>query len=112
MPENAIFVGKGSVYESPFRVVQLPSGRWAVKTSVEPKGLTDILIACCHVDYKTKADAAVDANTCYKVYLQNNPKLLALIYKTLPGKNLASFTKLDETCHVDVLIELLKDDKQ
>jgi hypothetical protein len=106
-PHYAVFVGKGSAFESPFRVVEI-NDKWSVKTSAEPSYLATILTAICHLEYASKQEALLAANACYKEYLHQNPNLLALVYEKLQGANLACFNKVDEVSHADVLIDLLQ----
>lgn len=45
---------------------------------------------------------------CFRDYVRENLDFVKLAKQELSGKNLACFCKLEEECHCDVLLELLK----
>lgn len=101
MPENTLYIGRGSKWGNPFRVEAMPSGGFAVKTS-EPK-LFGILTDLCHVNYPTKSEAAKDAVKCFERMVELDSEYLQNI-ATLKGKSLACFCDLESPCHGDELL--------
>lgn len=88
-PNNTTYVGRGSVYGNPFRVVQMSfSGKWAIKTD-QDEANSKILTSTCRFEYDTKAEAAKDACVAYQKYVESKPHLKDLIETALHKKNLA-----------------------
>ena len=116
MPENTVYVGRGSKYGNPFRVEKIPGGKWAVNTSV--KDAVQVLTSYGHIEYKEKGMAVNDAIRCFEIYISpyrhGRPLTqfyaaageLELIISELKGKNLACWCKDGDTCHADVLLKL------
>ena len=104
MPENAIYVGRPTMFGNPFNIVESKQGGnfW-----VEAPGtyLNNILNKW-DVPFNTKNEAAQIACNCYKDMIEKDSEMLAEIQK-LKGKNLACWCSLSAPCHVDILIELL-----
>jgi hypothetical protein len=50
-----------------------------------------------------------EAITKYKEYLNKNPELVMLAKRELKGKNLSCWCKINEPCHADVLLEMVKE---
>jgi len=112
MPENTVYVGRGSRWGNPF-VVGEPSGRFDGKDG-RPLGMRD------------KAEVLVPALTLeqaiefYRNALEGylTPEMFPAGHDfsdrarphgnlhALRGKNLACFCPLDQPCHADVLLEL------
>lgn len=122
MPANTVYVGRGSRWGNPFRLVQYSDGKWAIKTDGSEK-CNSIVIKYCHAVYETKESAAKDAVKCYSHWLLpykhgNSLDEYLLCQSTLKdavmnlkGKNLACWCKPDETCHADYLINLVENIK-
>lgn len=106
MLENAVYVGNGSLWENPFRVIQYSDGKFAVKTS--GVGQCKILTANCHAAYDFKKDAETDAIKCYELFMFPYPHRLSDLrnLKLLKGKDLACWCKPDEVCHADLLLKV------
>jgi len=111
------YVGRGTRWGNPFRVVQYSDGKWAVKTDGSER-CTEILLKHCHAAYDTRDGAAADAIKCYSFSLLPHEeaggmmeyyKLMAQMdddIESLRNKNLSCWCKLDEKCHADLLLEL------
>lgn len=119
MPENTVYVGRGSRWGNPFRVIQYSDKKWAIKTDGSDK-CSEILVKHCHADYDTKAEAVIDAIKCYNYWLlpythkegtiSEFYQSMAIMYdcmQNLKGKNLACWCRLDESCHADLLLTLV-----
>lgn len=111
MPENTVYVGRGTKWGNPYRVSYNPYTRfWEVR---------DANNDLSWVGYKTFPDkkvAAIQAMNCYTKSLHDLPRSLTLArplpfsvddaLKELSGKNLACWCPPDQACHADVLLEL------
>lgn len=119
MPPNTVYVGRGSKWGNPFRVVQYHDKKWAIKTDGTPR-CTTILINNTHATYNSKEDATKDAIKCYNLWLtpythDNRDNLIDfyisiaqvehIIYH-LKGKNLACWCGINEMCHADILLDI------
>lgn len=85
MPENTVYVGRGSHWGNPFKIGKnvLEPGKWEILLNREAA-------VACHKAWVT---------------LSNNTLDLTL----LKGKNLACWCKLSDPCHEDVLLEIAND---
>lgn len=118
MPENTVYIGRGSKWGNPFRVVEYEFGKWAVKTDGS-FGCNQILIKNCRAFYSDKSDAVNDAVQCYRDLLlpySHKEGDLKDFYISkanlddlaeLEGKDLACWCPEGEPCHGDVLIEMI-----
>jgi len=113
-----VYVGRGSKFGNPFRIVKYSDGKWAIKTDGSDK-CNDILIKHCHAVYDTRDEAASDAIKCYNFWLlpytREEGSMMDFYHSmveiedaiiTLKGKNLSCWCRLDEKCHADFLLEL------
>lgn len=112
------YVGRGTRWGNPFRLVKYSDGKWAIKTDGSDR-CNELLIKHCHAVYDTRDEAAIDAIKCYNFWLlpythkegslmdfyQSMANVDAAIL-SLKGKNLSCWCRLDEKCHADLLIEL------
>ncbi len=117
-----VYVGRGSKWGNPFRVVENSNGYYAIKTDGS-EYCNDILIKHCHASYKKKEDAVMDAIKCYDYYLlpykhgesmmqfyQSMSEMEDVIMK-LKGKNLTCWCPIHENnlyhhCHADLLLSI------
>jgi hypothetical protein len=112
-----VYVGRGSRWGNPFRVVKHPNGRWSIKTDGS-KECNDIMVRLCHFEYDTKEEATMDAIKCYDFWLlpykhgdslsafyQSMAELESLLFE-LKGKNLACWCNLKDKCHADLLLKI------
>jgi len=119
MPENTVYVGRGSRWGNPFRVIQYSDKKWAIKTDGSDK-CSEILVKHCHAVYDTKSEAVIDAIKCYDYWLlpyTHKEGTMSEFYQSmaimddamqnLKGKNLACWCRLDESCHADLLLTLV-----
>jgi len=81
MPENTIYVGRGSNWGNDARV-----------------GFYDPRVGYV----KDNADAV----KAFELFVNANPFLIDDAIKELKGKNLACLCRLDQPCHADVLLKL------
>ncbi len=102
MPPNTVYVGRGSAWGNPYRVVEYGkfddgTTAWAGRHEWE-------------LDYpvqRSRAEAATRAVEGFKTWLftQKGSTARSRI-KELRGKNLACWCPTDQPCHADVLLEL------
>ena len=116
MPPNAAYVGPGTKFATPFRIVRYSDGAWAIKTDGTKK-CGDILVRHCHAFYLDKTKAQADAVICFNFSLvpTEEASLMAFYAKSeeiaamiegLRGKDLACWCKEGDPCHADVLLEI------
>lgn len=103
MPEGAVYVGRGSRWGNPWRVVQSTNGQWWCEIQ-GPRGrrgpLPDRQTAtlCAVAAYRRMITHPLQG----AVELDFGPETLA----RLRGKHLSCWCRLDQPCHADVLLEL------
>lgn len=113
-----VYVGSGSRWSNPFKLVKQSSGKWTIQTDGSER-CNKLLIKHCHAIYDTKDEAAADAINCYSHWLlPYNRKEGSMsefylsmsniedIVASLKGRNLSCWCSIDEKCHADLLIEL------
>ena len=88
MPENTVYVGRGSKWGNPFKAGEN-------KAMQRSDGV-------CVFFYSGNTEAAV-AN--FRV-IYNNDNSRADVRAALAGKNLACWCPIDQPCHADVLLEI------
>ena len=113
------YVGRGSKWGNPFRVVKISKNEWAVKLSDNNVSSAKILIKICRFIYTSKEDANRDAVKCYIEWFLPKPPMdkegsfsefllksekLKEAMNELKGKNLSCWCGLNETCHADFLL--------
>jgi hypothetical protein len=112
------YVGRGSKWGNPFRVMQYYDGKWGIKTDGTDR-CGEILTTHCHFIYDTKEAAVDDAIKCYQLwllpykhdggsmedFLQSSAQLES-ITRELKGKNLSCWCSSESKCHADVLLKL------
>lgn len=100
MPENTVYVGRGSRWGNPFYV-----GKPNVKQGT--------FYACNTNDeailkYKQFVSVGIISNN---VLGNDDYSLIPEIKQDLRGKNLACWCALDQPCHADVLLEIANDQR-
>lgn len=121
MPQNTIYVGRGSKLGNPFRVVRYSDGKWSVKCDDDERQAA-ILTSTCRAVYDTKQEAQADAVKCYQKNFfncfenQKNNQFLDHYLVTecninevkfsLAGKNIACWCAPGDPCHADFLLEI------
>jgi hypothetical protein len=117
MPPNTVYVGRGSKWGNPFRVVQYSDGKWAVKCDSDERQAA-ILTSVCQAAYDTKQEAQADAVTCYRIlYASYNHgetwakflesiSFIESVQAELQGKDLACWCAPGEPCHADFLLHV------
>ena len=105
MPDNTVFVGRGSHLGNPFRIYEHCKGEggdWGIEDTGRfdlpmTHGWTREGAARMAVNmYRQELDAAFPPGSTARRILAAN----------LAGKNLACWCPLDQPCHADVLLEL------
>ena len=118
------YVGRGSRWGNPFRLVKYSDGKWAIKTDGSDR-CNELLIKHCHAVYDKRDAAAIDAINCYNFWLlpyTHKEGSMMEFYQSmaqiddaiisLKGKNLSCWCKIiDENdnyclCHADLLLSL------
>lgn len=95
MPENTVYVGRGSRWGNHWQVVESDDG-WGVKLFKQKFHLIG-----------TKHEAARLAVEAYENNLHDGyTSLIDKAPQELAGKNLACWCPLDQPCHADVLLEI------
>lgn len=118
MPENTVYVGRGSRWGNPFKVggfymdrVWFHNCPFALVEGETPffmrlgtgwKSMGDA--AVIHCNPISNAGKAVDLFRRYVAY--NNDVWTPEAYRWIQGKDLACWCPLDQPCHADVLLEL------
>lgn len=101
MPENTVYVGRGTKWGNPFAVgASIPSDSPLfayVSTPLHPMNLANLSQVSI-----LDAERAVEA---FEFWLVEQPHLMLSSHE-LEGKNLACWCKEDAPCHADVLLEL------
>lgn len=119
-PENTRYVGRGSGWGNPFRVVQFWDKKWGVKIT---GGMGDeelqikILTTICRVAYDTREEAHKAACECYEYYITPYPHwdksdkarldtevVKDWIREDLGGRHLSCWCSHDLICHADYLL--------
>lgn len=121
MPENTVYVGRGSIWGNPFAVL--------IGTRTDPLGVkSDLNVVDIRSDeviayhcltkvealsraafqYEALIRGAVPNHSLRQITLEVEPGFAALADRLpdLRGKNLACWCPLDQPCHADVLLEL------
>ena len=110
------YVGRGSKYGNPFKVVQLPNKKWHITITYGTICQREILNHCI-VEYDTKEDAVRCCIVCYcwwllpyqhhgcsvTEFLESSAMLESIVHD-LKGCNLSCWCKLSEKCHADILL--------
>ncbi|NVC23383.1 DUF4326 domain-containing protein [Kocuria salina] len=95
MPENTVYVGRGSKWGNPHKVVRDGGFMW-----VEPGGSRVVCSTDREGNLRERRQEAADL---YRpIALRADDVQLA----ELRGKNLACWCPLDQPCHADVLLEI------
>lgn len=97
-PEGAVYVGRGTKWGNPWRVVKLIDGPWCI---VEPDGH--------RINFPSREDAVRTAVSWFSEAIPNGWEGVPdyhEIRSELDGKDLMCFCPLDQPCHADVLLEL------
>jgi len=103
MPENTIYVGRGSRWGNPFVIVSADNEHWVYDT---------LSGQYSEKTHSTKAEAAKEACELYEFVLRSEHREeLGEFLKPLKGKDLACWCKLDQPCHADVLLEIANNEK-
>ena len=90
MPPNTVYVGRGSKWGNPFKVIKKKAGGYSVK------GIKGI--------WGWKTYAIERSIELYKERIVKHIHPLDL--QNLKGKNLACWCRLDQPCHAEVLLEI------
>jgi len=98
MPPNTVYVGRGSKWGNPFRVIKKRTGGYSVKGNAE-RGVV----------YGWKIYAIERSIELYKERAAKHIHPLEL--QKLKGKDLACWCPLDQPCHADILLELANNTK-
>lgn len=114
-PANTVYVGRGTPYGNPFKVVSFGK-KWRVVTEPSPVNSL-ILYINCESEYDTKQQAQAAAVRCYEIkispsenagkYAKMYAELLSdEIRENLKGKNLSCWCAPGDPCHADVLLKI------
>lgn len=95
MPENTVYVGRGSKWGNPFKV-----GSECVRCKMSAGGgeLSNTVADNDH------------AVQLYKRFTAREVRIQIEAHQELKGKNLACWCKENQSCHADVLLELANKD--
>ena len=103
MPENTVYVGRGSKWGNPYSVYKLKKtssrynrGKWCVLYSAGRLG--------CDIYWFD--DRATAINKAIEEFKEKRLPYLKQFISDLKGKNLSCWCKLSDPCHSDVLLEL------
>jgi len=112
------YVGRGTRWGNPFRLVKYSDGKWSIKTDGSDR-CNELLIKHCHAVYETRDAAAIDAIKCYNYWLlpythkegsmmefYQSIAQIEDVIESLKGKNLSCWCAVGQPCHADLLLEL------
>lgn len=113
MPDNAVYVGRPTIYGNPFEAMQLSCGCWEVQDDNDVAYMHHYPI---HEDGHPPITRTEAVENAVRLYAQEitywlggridwDPEFSAAV-KKLAGKDLACWCPLDSPCHADVLLEL------
>ena len=127
MPENTVYVGRGSKWGNPFILndrsglarepaIHTPGKPWEYEGRISAAGMRHNYfhpggkITPVTVRYMTREEVVL----CYRVYVTGGEwpcdwkrsSQVSEIRAELRGKNLACWCRLDQPCHGDVLLEI------
>ena len=97
-PEGAVYVGRGTKWGNPWRVVKLVEGPWCI---VEPDGR--------RIKFLNMEDAVRTAVSWFNEAIPNGWEGVPdydEIRSELAGKDLMCWCPLGQPCHADVLLEI------
>lgn len=103
MPENTVYVGRGSQWGNPFKVgcgFTDPYGQWRIPENNRQAVSFFNSWAVSYIPERQGVNPSM-------IPLVNNNKL-----DELKGKNLACWCRLDQHCHADILLKLANEPKQ
>jgi len=92
MPPNTSYVGRGSKWGNPYKVVRFEDGYVVFRNEAYIRF------------YKTRFEAEISACLLYHLNLTQEDK--ANIRKELRGKNLCCWCPLNRICHSEILLEI------
>lgn len=102
MPDGAVYVGRGSRWGNPWRVIGPDSdGRWWASRRVGADPYGRML-----GPYPSRLDAVHAAIHGYRAHLDHVDTALKAQAALLRGKTLCCWCPLDQPCHADVLLEI------
>lgn len=112
MPENAIYVGRGTQWGNPYRIIKNPhqKGMWII----EGWGCGVVAEYCSRAKYCRKETALACAISMYEKDIRekyNTPSKMRgyLMPLVAYGGDLACWCSLDTPCHADVLLSLARE---
>jgi hypothetical protein len=103
MPENTFYVGRGSVFGSPFSFENAMEAGY-LRSRSEP--MANLFLTECYRDWITNIGNRHDGRDWWQGPESDQRKaaVKANLHR-LRGKNLACWCPLDQPCHADVLLE-------
>lgn len=103
LPDNTVCVDRSSRWGNPFKVGQ--------QYGDLPWPILDKLMRRRYIDQSALMDnsAVTEAFRIYLACTNEGMQLLEKAKKQLAGKDLACWCKLDQCCHADVYIDLLRE---
>ena len=112
MPENAVYVGRGSRWGNPFKVERCACcGYWEVRDENDVTYLIDHAVARQHPEWANdREEAHREAAALFGSLYVDTGRLVVerdeADLEPLRGKDLACWCPPEFTCHADVLLEL------
>ena len=126
-PPGAVYVGRGTKWGNPYRVVcgraarppgagrhtrpgydSLHPPRWAV---VGPCVAYGLVCADVYAGFDDRGRAATLSTDLFRSHLRENPDLVSAARRELRGKDLMCWCPLDRPCHADVLLEIANEEE-
>ena len=120
---DCVYVGRGTRWGNPFRIVQFSDGKWGLKTDGSER-CNEILVKHGKPVYETREDAAIDSVRCYDMWLlpytHKDGSMMDFYHSmanlddaimSLKGKNLSCWCPEEHTCHADLLIKIANSKK-
>jgi len=103
MPPNTLYVGRGSKWGNPYKVVSKRGSPYKVIRYLDKFSVAILDIVSFHI-FDTKKEAAEFSCRLYRMDL--TPEDRDRIRAELRGLNLCCWCPLDQPCHADVLLEI------
>lgn len=100
MPEGAVYVGRGSKWGNPFRVIKDGIGYHVIHTDEDGH---EMYVVGTDDDQASAVSVAVAE---YETHLTEHPELVLAARAELAGKDLACWCRPGAPCHGDLLVRV------
>jgi hypothetical protein len=102
-PENAVYVGRPTLYGNPFQVARVAGGIWVVYIDAAP-GVTGRTVATVSTEREARQTAVDEFRAMLRT--PGGAEQAEFFALQLHGQDLMCWCPIDMPCHADVLLEL------